>query len=89
MTNIKLFNLITKPYVSNKEIKEIAECGINKANDIRKTIEKKYCQNMLLPKHKIPTEFLLKELGIKVSNVFNLAKKEKELGGIKNESSIN
>jgi len=79
MTNIKLFNLITKPYVSNKEIKEIAECGINKANDIRKTIEKKYCQEMLLPRNKIPTKFLLKELKIKPKEIYRLAKMEREL----------
>jgi len=79
MTNFELFYLITKPYVSNKEIKQIVGCGINKANKIRHEIESELCSNMLLPNNKIPTEFLLKKQGIKVNKVFELAKMEQEL----------
>lgn len=79
MSNITLFNLISQPYVGSQEIKTIAQVGINKANEIRKQIKEKYCQNMLLPRNKIPTKYLLEELKIKPNDIHKLAKMEKEL----------
>ena len=79
MTNIELFELISKQYITNKEIKLITGIGINQANQLRHRIEEKYCSDMLLPPKKIPTEFLLKELGIKIEKVFEKARMESEL----------
>lgn len=81
MTNIERFNLISKEYVTTQEIMLIQECGYDKANDIRKEIENKYCDGWSLPKYKIPTEFLLKKLKIDIKKVYEKAKLEKELKG--------
>lgn len=79
MTNQKRWELASKQYITSEEIKLIAEVGINKARELRKEIEKKHCEKMLLPKYKIPTKFLLKELGISLKEIYRLAKMEREL----------
>lgn len=83
MSNLELFNLISKTYVGTKEIKLIANVGINKANEIRKEIEKEFCEGMLLPKYKIPTEYLLKKLRIDFKKVYDKAMLEKDLKGVR------
>jgi hypothetical protein len=81
LTNIELFYLITKQYLSTKDIKKVLGIGINQANQVRKNIEAEYCKDMLLPKNKIPSMYLIKERNIDVDQIFENAKKEKELKG--------
>lgn len=81
LTNVQLFYTVTKPYLSTKDIKKILSIGINQANQVRKDIEAKYCKNMLLPKNKIPSMYLIKERNIDVKQIFENAKREKELKG--------
>lgn len=82
LTNIELFYLISKPYISTKEIKKVLNVGINQAIDISNDIKEKQCKDMLLPKGKIPTEYLLKiRKDLDINKIFEKAKMEKEIKG--------
>ena len=90
MTNTKLFELVSKEYIGSKEIKMIVGCGINKAQQIRKEIAQE-CEekNILLFTNKIPTEMLLKKIGISIKKIHDKAKMEKELRGNNMKRKLN
>lgn len=82
MSNTDLFDVLSKTYIGNKDIKQVLGVGINRANEIRQEIEKEYCDNMLLPKYKIPTKYFLEKQRIKIKDIYDLAKMERELKGL-------
>lgn len=80
MTNSEIWNIIQKPYLGSREIKGIAEVGINRANEIRKEIAQE-CKDYMLPRFKVPTNKVLEKLQLDRKEIFNNAKLEIELKG--------
>ena len=78
-----VYKIISKPWASTEDIKNICQCGNKKAISIRKIIENEVInKGKTLPiscYKSIPTPILLKYLNIDIDYVFEMAKKEKEL----------
>ena len=80
-----MYNIISKPWVNTEEIKKICLCGNKKAMAIRKEVEKIVKEKgKHLPDASqkiIPTPVLLEYIGMDIEYVYNMALKEKEIGG--------
>lgn len=88
MSYTELYKIISKPWISTKEIRIICQCGERQALNIRHAIEKEVKDNgQYLPNSSVkivPTPLLLKYLNISESYVYNMARKEKALRGEEN-----
>lgn len=78
LTNIELWELISKEYVGTPEIEKIGFMGTSTAQNLRKEIEKEL-SGWLLPKHLVPTDKVLDKLNINRNDIFRKAKMEREL----------
>lgn len=83
MTSIDLINIFSKQWANINDIKKIANCGRDKAIDIRNTITediKKEGKILPISKEKIvPMERVIDYLNINIDYIYNMAKKEKQL----------
>lgn len=83
MSYSELFSLISTPWCSTKEIKQIARCGRDTANKIRKNIEKEIQKDgKKLPRAKticVPTQKVVEYLGLDIEYIKEMAKTEAQL----------
>lgn len=79
LTNLELWEIISKEYIGVKDICKIGIMGTNTAQKLRKKIENELT-DWLLPRNMVPTIFVLKKLNIDKNEIFINAKMEKELG---------
>ncbi len=77
----ELFNLISKPWASVKDIKKIANCGRDRASKIRDTIILDIInngKNIPIAREKIvPMENVISYLNLNLDYIFTMAQKEK------------
>ncbi len=94
MTRVKLksatakdiLEILNKQWLSANDIKMVASVGKNKADEIRKEIqqelkEKKY----FYPSYMVPSEFVVKKLGLNINYLRKMAKEEKNEEKIKTD----
>lgn len=83
LSNKELFNIISKPWASIQDIKKIAQCGRDKATNIRTVIEGEIIKkNKKLPSTKIkyvPMQSVVDYFNIDVDYIYSMALKEKKL----------
>ena len=83
MSYLELFNIISKPWASIKEIALIANCGRDAAIRIRKCIAEEIIKNgKNLPNGKtilVPTKKVIEYLGLDLDYIINMAKYEASL----------
>lgn len=83
MSYLELFQIISKPWASIKEISQIANCGRDAAIKIRNMIEDEILkEGKNLPKGKtivVPTKKVIEYLGLDVDYIVNMADTEAKL----------
>ena len=83
MSYLELFQIISKPWASIKEISQIANCGRDSAIKIRNMIEDEILkEGKNLPKGKtivVPTKKVIEYLGLDVDYIVNMADTEAKL----------
>ena len=83
MSYLELFQVISKPWASIKEISLIANCGRDTAIKIRNNIEKEIIKDgKRLPKGKtivVPTKKVIEYLGLDLDYIVNMANNEAKL----------
>ena len=78
LSNLELWNIISKEYVGTKEVQQIACVGKSKALKLKEQIIKEL-NDWLLPRNLVPTEKVLEKLKINRNDIFKKAKMEREL----------
>lgn len=82
MSYLELFNLMTNPWSSFKEIQLIAKCGRDTAIKIRKSIEQEIIKDgKKLPYAKtiyVPTQMVIEFLGLDIDYIKKMAQYETE-----------
>ena len=83
MTYLDLFNIISKPWASAKEIKMIGACGRDKASKIRNDINELIKSNgKRLPSGKtkvVPMTKVIEYFDLDTNYITNMAKQEKDI----------
>ena len=83
MNYLKIFDVISKPWLSTDDIMEIANCGKCAATKIRNEIEEEvYKQGKRIPQSSpivVPTTMVLNYLNLDEDYIYNMAKKQKEM----------
>lgn len=83
MSYRELFNTISRPWVSAKEIQSIAQCGRDAAVQIRNDIEYEIIKSgKKLPRGRtivVPTKRVLEYLQLDIDYITEMAEKEKML----------
>lgn len=81
ITNTMKAKVLMKNWLTNHDIMILAECGLNKAIEIKKEIQKQILkEGYKLPKHKVTKQRVLEYLGINENYIFKLAQTEQKLG---------
>lgn len=82
MSYLELFRLISNPWCSTNEIKQIAKCGRDTATKIRKDIQKEIKKNgKLVYSSKtiyVPTQKVIEYLGLDVTYIKEMAQYEEQ-----------
>jgi hypothetical protein len=80
MNNLELFNIISKPWASVKDIKKIASCGRDSAITIRDDIKYDIIKNgKRLPNSKeiiVPMKYVVEYLNLNIDYITQMAKNE-------------
>ena len=82
MSYLELFQIVSKPWASIKEISLIANCGRDAAIKIRNKIEEILKEGKKIPKGKtivVPTEKVLEYLGLNIDYIVSMADTEAKL----------
>ena len=83
MTYAELFNMLSNPWASVNDIKDIASCGRDKATLIRNFISKEIKESgKHLPTSKekiVPMEYVIQYLGLDIDHITEMAQKEKKV----------
>lgn len=83
LSNQELFKIVSKPWANIQDIKKIAQCGRDKATNIRVIIEDEIIKNnKKLPSTKIkyvPMQKVIDYFNIDVEYIYSMALKEKNL----------
>ena len=82
MTYLEIETLINKPYLTSREVADLASCNIKYARNLIAEIKKEMAENGLPvfegKKSLVPTQFVLKKLHINASYVRKQAKEIRE-----------
>ncbi len=78
LTNLEMWNIISKQYIGTKEIQIIGCLGRSSSQKLRRDIEFEL-KDWLLPKNQVPTESVLKKLNIDAKKIYTKARMEREL----------
>ena len=78
LSNLEMWEIISKEYIGTKEICLIGYIGESKAQLLRREIEQNL-KDWILPKKMVPTKYVLEKLNINKNDVFKKAKMEREL----------
>lgn len=85
MNYLKMFDIISKPWLSTDDIMEIANCGKSTATKIRNEIEEEVIkQGKRIPQSSpivVPTTMVLNYLDLDEQYIYDMAKKQKEIYG--------
>ncbi len=83
MTNAELFNLLSKPWATSKDIGKIASCGRDNASFIRDAIRQEiHSSGFYLPKSRcliVPMERVIQYLNLNIDHIASMAKKEQTI----------
>ncbi len=81
MTSVELFQLISKPWATVRDIKKIASCGRDNAtlirNEIEKEISKKGKKLPVCKEKVVPMTYVIDYLGLNISHIAFMAQQEK------------
>lgn len=79
MDYIKMYELISKPWIDTTGIKQLAQCGLHSATKIRLEIEKQILESgkqlPLSSKKNVPTKMVLDYLGLDENYIYTMAKR--------------